>query len=396
MPPTPSLSTRVTLFSESVIREMTRHANRHSAINLAQGMPDFDPPPEIIAAAERALRDGYNQYAITWGAPALRTEIARKATSFNHIPHLDPDKHITVTCGSTEAMMAALLATLNPGDEVIVFQPWYENYGPDTKLAQAVPIYVNLSPPDWSFSESKLRAAFTPRTRAIIINTPHNPTGKVFSPAELQLIADLCIQHNALAITDEIYEHILYDGRKHLSIASLPGMAERTITISGLSKTFSVTGWRLGYAIAPEHITTGIRRVHDFLTVGAPHPLQMAAVAAMQLPDAYYSDLVTKYAARRQLLCAHLASAGFEFAEVQGAYYVMTDCAPFGWDDDNAFVKELLIPLIGVAAVPASSFYAPDPETGINPGRGKVRFMFAKKTETLESAGHRLAKLRRM
>lgn len=391
----PGLAQRVTLFSESVIREMTRHANRHGAVNLAQGMPDFDPPGEIVEAAERALREGYNQYAITWGAPPLRVEIARKAKEFNRLGEIDPDKHITVCCGSTEAMMATMLAVVNPGDEVIVFQPWYENYGPDTKLAQAVPVYVNLRGPEWRLDEEELRRAFTPRTRAIIVNTPHNPTGKVFSRAELGLIAELCIKHNVLAITDEIYEHILYDGREHVSIGSLPGMGERTVTISGLSKTFSVTGWRLGYAIAPEGITAGIRRVHDFLTVGAPHPLQMAAVAAMKLPESYYSSLVEKYAERREVLCGHLRAAGFEFGEVQGAYYVMTECGPFGWDDDVAFVRELLIPVVGVAAVPGSSFYQRG-EDGVSAGRGKVRFMFAKKLETLHQAGERLGKLRRM
>lgn len=385
------LAERVTLFSESVIREMTRHANRHSAVNLAQGMPDFDPPTAIIEAADKAMRDGFNQYAITWGAPALRQAIAEKAARFNGLPWVDADKHVTVCCGSTEAMMSAMLALVNPGEEVIIFQPWYENYGPDTKLAQAKPVYVELKGENWDFDEDQLRAAFGPKTKAIVVNTPHNPTGKVFSRRELGVIAELCVKHNVWAITDEIYEHILYDGRKHVSIATLPGMAERTITISGLSKTFSVTGWRLGYAIAPESITIGIRRVHDFLTVGAPHPLQMAGVAALKLPQEYYVDLVEKYAGRREILCKSLREAGFEFHPVQGAYYVMTDCRPFGWDDDVAFVKELLIPQIGVAAVPGSSFFDPK-----SLGRGKVRFMFAKKTETLEEAGRRLAKLRRI
>jgi aminotransferase len=385
-----ALADRVTVFSESVIREMTRLANRHGAVNLAQGMPDFDPPATIVEAASRALREGFNQYAITWGAPALRTEIARKARDFNHLPWTDPDKHITVTCGSTEAMMCTMLALVNPGDEVIVFEPWYENYGPDTKLAQAKPVYVKLHPPHWSFDETELRKAFTPRTRAIIVNTPHNPTGKVFTRHELTLIAELCQQHNAWAVTDEIYEHILYDNREHISIASLSGMSDRTVTVSGLSKTFSVTGWRLGYAIAPESITTGIRRVHDFLTVGAPHPLQMAAVEALRLPQSYYHDLVTKYAERREVLCKGLREAGFEFEQPQGAYYVMTSCKPFGYDDDRVFVRELLIPQVGVAAVPGSSFCDADK------GRGSVRFMFAKKVETLLEAADRLKKLSRM
>jgi aminotransferase len=382
------LAERVTLFSESVIREMTRVANQHGAINLAQGMPDFDAPPALIEAAAKALRDGFNQYAITWGAPPLRQAIADKARAFNRIPWVDPETHVTVTCGSTEAMMCAMLALVNPGDEVIIFQPWYENYGPDAKLSQAKPVYVNLHAPTWSFNPEELRRAFTPKTKAIIVNTPHNPTGKVFTRAELQLIADLCVQHDVWAITDEIYEHILYDGREHVSIATLPGMAERTITISGLSKTFSVTGWRLGYAIAPEGISSGIRRVHDFLTVGAPHPLQMAAVEALRFPPEYYTSLVAGYATRRSVFCAALRAAGFDFAEPEGAYYVVTDCRKFGWDDDAAFVREFLIPKIGVAAVPGSSFY--DPRSA---GRGKVRFMFAKKTATLEEAGRRLAKL---
>jgi len=384
------LAQRVTLFSESVIREMTRHANKHGAVNLAQGMPDFDPPASIIEAASRAMRDGYNQYAITWGAPALREAIAAKAKSFNGIHWAEPDKHITVCCGSTEAMMCAMLALVNPGEEVIVFQPWYENYGPDTKLAEARPVYVELKGADWNFDEAQLRSAFNDRTKAIIVNTPHNPTGKVFTREELELIAELCLKHDVWAITDEIYEHILYDDRKHISIATLPGMADRTITISGLSKTFSITGWRLGYAIAPEEITTGIRRVHDFLTVGAPHPLQMAAAEALRLPDSYYAELVHKYSEQRTVLCDALRKAGFEFHPVQGAYYVMTDCRPFGWTDDVAFVKDFLIPQIGVAAVPGSSFFEPR-----TLGAGKVRFMFAKKPQTLEEAGTRLAKLRK-
>jgi aminotransferase len=384
------LAQRVTLFSESVIREMTRHANKHGAVNLSQGMPDFDPPASVIDAASRAMREGYNQYAITWGAPALREAIAAKAKAFNKIDWAQPDKHITVCCGSTEAMMCAMLALVNPGEEVIVFQPWYENYGPDTKLAQARPVYVELKGADWNFDEDQLRAAFSDKTKAIIVNTPHNPTGKVFNRKELSLIAELCIKHDVWAITDEIYEHILYDGREHISIATMPGMAERTITLSGLSKTFSITGWRLGYAIAPAEITTGIRRVHDFLTVGAPHPLQMAAVEALRLPQSYYADLLHKYSQQRTVLCDALHRAGFDFHTVQGAYYVMTDCRKFGWEDDVAFVKDYLIPQIGVAAVPGSSFFEPR-----SLGAGKVRFMFAKKPQTLEEAGRRLAKIKK-
>jgi len=384
------LAQRVTYFSESVIREMTRLANRHNAINLAQGMPDFETPQEVKDAACRAIQDGHNQYAITWGAPILRLAIAHAAKSFNRIEWVDPDKHITVCCGATECMMAAMLSVVDPGDEVIVFQPFYENYGPDGLLSGAKPVWVTLREPDWSFDREELARAFGPKTRAIIINTPNNPTGKVFSRDELQFIADLCIKHDALAITDEIYEHIIYDGSPHISIATLPGMADRTITISGLSKTFSVTGWRLGYCIAPEEITNGIRRVHDFLTVGAPHPLQVAGAAALALPESYYAKLRDDYRRRRGILLGYLRDAGFEFAEPRGAYYVMTDVSNFRIDatDDVDWVRHL-VQQFGVAGVPGSSFYFPR-----ELGRTKVRFMWAKKDETLHAAGERLLKLK--
>ncbi len=380
------LAERVSHFSESVIRGTTRHAMRFNAINLAQGMPDFDAPEEVKEAAIKAIRDGFNQYAITWGAPVLRQAIAEKAKSFNGIT-ADPDANITVCCGSTEAMMATVLAVINPDDEVIIFQPFYENYGPDAKLSQAKPVYVNLHWPDWRLDEAELAAAFTPRTRAIIVNTPHNPTGKVFNRRELELIAELAIKHNVLVITDEIYEHIQYTDEKHLSIASLPGMAERTVTISGLSKTFSMTGWRLGYAIAPATITTGIRRVHDFLTVGAPHPLQIAAATAMKLPETYYAKLQSGYRNRREILCGYLRQAGFEVRPPDGAYYVIVDITGYGKADDTTFVRDM-IEQIGVAAVPGSSFYAPQ-----SLGHQKVRFMFAKRDETLHAAGEKLVKL---
>ena len=381
------LAERVRYFSESVIREMTRLANRHGAINLAQGMPDFDAPQEVKDAACRAIQEGWNQYAVTWGNPALRQAIAKKAGRFNHI-QADPDKHITVCCGATECMMATLLAVINPGDEVIVFQPYYENYGPDTLLTGAQPVWVKLREPDWSFDHDELKAAFSERTRAIIMNTPNNPTGKVFNREELSYIAELCIRHNVIAITDEIYEHILYDGLNHISLASLPGMAERTVTISGMSKTFSVTGWRLGYCIAPEEITIGIRRAHDFLTVGAPHPLQVAAVTALELPDSYYEKLTTDYTRRRSILLPYLRQAGFQFTEPRGAYYVMTDISAFGAESDIAFVQKL-VQEIGVAGVPGSSFYRPASD-----GRQKVRFMWAKKDQTLHDAGERLLRLK--
>ncbi len=385
------LANRVGYFSESVIREMTRLANRHGAVNLGQGMPDFETPQEIKDAACKAIQDGFNQYAITWGAPVLRQAIAEKAKRFNKI-HAEPDKNITVCCGATETMMATFLAVMNPGDEVIVFQPFYENYGPDGLISGATPRFVQLHQPDWAIDRDQLTDAFNSKTRAIIINTPGNPTGKVFTLEELQFIADLCIKHNVLAITDEIYEHIILNDQPHISIGSLPGMADRTITISGLSKTFSVTGWRLGYAIAPEHITTGIRRVHDFLTVGAPHPLQVAGAAALNLPDAYYAKLKTDYQRRGSILLPYLHKAGFKFNDPQGAYYVMTDISGFDQSiaaDDVTFVKHL-IEVIGVAAVPGSSFYSPK-----SIGKSKVRFMFAKKDQTLHDAGERLLKLTR-
>jgi aminotransferase len=381
------LAQRVTYFSESVIREMTRLANRHGAINLAQGMPDFETPQELKDAACRAIQDGFNQYAITWGAPALRHAIAKKVHDFNGIAGCDPDKHVTVCCGATECMMAAVLAVVNPGEEVVIFQPFYENYGPDGILSGATLRWVNLREPDWSFDRDELAAAFNERTRAVIINTPNNPTGKVFSRDELSFIAELCVKHNALAITDEIYEHIIYDDAPHISIATLPGMAERTITISGLSKTFSVTGWRLGWCVAPEEITNGIRRVHDFLTVGAPHPLQVAGAAALELPQSYYEKLREDYRGRRELLLGYLREAGFAFVEPRGAYYVMTDAAALGCDDDVAFVRRM-VQEFGVAGVPGSSFYYPARD-----GHTKVRFMWAKKDQTLHEAGERLLKM---
>lgn len=382
-----SLAHRVTHFSESVIREMTRLANRHGAVNLAQGMPDFETPQEIKDAACHAIQEGFNQYAITWGAPILRLAIHHKAREFNGI-EADPDKHITVCCGSTECMMAAVLAVVNPGDELIIFQPFYENYGPDGILCGATPKWVRLREPDWSFDRDELAGAFNDRTRAIIINTPNNPTGKVFTRDELSFIAALCIKHDVLAITDEIYEHIIYDDVPHVSIATLPGMADRTITISGLSKTFSITGWRLGWCIAPEPITSGIRRVHDFLTVGAPHPLQVAGATALALPQSYYDKLRDDYRRRRGILLGYLREAGFDFEEPRGAYYVMCDARRFGVDDDVAFARRL-VEQFGIAGVPGSSFYSPRSD-----GRTKIRFMWAKKDETLHAAGERLRKLR--
>jgi len=381
------LADRVRDFTESVIRDTTRLANKHNAVNLGQGMPDFDPPAEMVEAAARAVRDGFNQYAITWGTPELRRAIAAKAKSFNGID-CDPDLNLTVCCGATECMIATMLALVNPGDEVIIFQPYYENYGPDAQLSGAKPVWVDLHAPDWSIDFDELRRAFSKRTRAVIINTPNNPTGKVFSRRELELIAGLCQEFDAFAITDEIYEHIIYTDEPHCSIATLPGMAERTVTISGLSKTFSCTGWRLGYCLAPAELTGAIRKVHDFLTVGAPHPLQVAATVAYALPHSYYDQLRVDYRRRRDVLLGYLRGAGFEFRDPDGAYYVMTDVAKLGGAHDVEFVKKLVAE-VGVAGVPGSSFYAP-PERG----RTKVRFMWAKREETLHEAGRRLARLK--
>jgi len=382
-------SVKAQSFTESVIREMTRlNLALHGpaeAVNFAQGFPDFDPDPRILDAAAQALRQGYNQYATTWGAPALRQAIARKQSAAWGRP-VDPDAEITVSCGATEAMIAAMLAAVDPGDEVVIFEPFYENYGPDCVISGAVPRYVALRPPDWSFDEGELRAAFNNRTRAIVVNTPHNPTGKVYSRSELELIAQLCVEHDAIAITDEIYEHLVYRGR-HVSMATLPGMAERTITISGASKTYSVTGWRVGWLIAPAAISAGIRKVHDFLTVGAAHPLQIAVAQALEFPSSFYLDLLGDYQERRDAMVAGLQECGFEAKAPDGAYYVMVGIGAFGADDDVAFARRL-IEEVAVATVPASSFYHDS-----TLGRGHIRFSFPKKIETIDRG---LSALRRL
>jgi aminotransferase len=380
------LSRKASRFTESVIREMTRLALEHGAVNLSQGFPDFPAPAEIKRAAQEAIARDINQYAITWGAKSLRDAIAERLARTREIT-LDPEREITVCCGATEAMMAAMMAIINPGDEVVVFEPFYENYGPDAILSGAAPRFVKLHPPDWSFRPEELAGAFGPATKAIILNTPNNPTGKVFRRDELEIIRDLCVRHDALAITDEIYEHILYDGACHVSPAALPGMRERTIVVNGMSKTYSVTGWRVGWALAPPEITAAIRKVHDFLTVGAAAPLQEAGAAALRLPESYYAQLAAGYRARRDLLLEILERVGFRCYKPQGAYYVMTDIAGFGFPDDIAFAR-YLVSEIGVAVVPGSSFYSHPAD-----GRQQVRFAFCKTRETLAEAARRLKKL---
>jgi aspartate/methionine/tyrosine aminotransferase len=380
-----AVAARAQTFTESVIRDMTRLALRHGAVNLAQGFPDFACRPELKRAACAAIEADINQYAITWGAADFRQAIAAKTSRFYPAWQVDPDTQITVTCGATEGMIAAMLALLNPGDEVIVFEPFYENYGPDAVLSGAVPRYVTLREPDWRFDPDDLRAAFGPRTRAIVVNNPHNPTGKVFRRDELATIAELCVAHDAIAITDEIYEHIVYDG-EYVPLATLPGMADRTVAVNSLSKTYSVTGWRVGWVIAPPALTGAIRKVHDFLTVGAAAPLQAAGAVAMNLPDAYYRDLADGYRERRNLLVSALEAASFRVFAPAGAYYIMTDIGALTNEDDVTFARRLTAER-GVAPVPGSSFYS-QPELG----RTKIRFAFPKKLETLNEAAARLAR----
>jgi aminotransferase len=373
-------------FTESVIREMTRQAAKYGAINLSQGYPDFAAPEAIKEAARRAITADINQYAITWGAKPLRDALCRKVAKYNGI-QADPEKNVTVTCGATEAMMTTMCAIINPGDEVVIFEPFYENYGPDVLMSGATPRYVTLREPDWSFDEKELAKAFNRKTKAIVINTPNNPTGKVFTRAELEFIAKLCRKWNTLAITDEVYEHILYEGT-HVSMATLDGMAERTITTSSLSKTFCITGWRLGYSIAPEKIASAIRKMHDFMTVGAPHPLQVAAAELMDSPDGLFENLSKEYLERRELFYPVLVETGFKpIAKPAGAYYVMCDISGFGFRTDTEFAL-WLTEKGGVATVPGSSFYR-DPKRGYD----KVRFAFCKKLDTLRAAAEKLRAL---
>jgi aspartate/methionine/tyrosine aminotransferase len=370
-------------FTESVIREMTRVARECGAINLAQGFPDFPAPALLKDAACEAIRRDENQYAITWGAPSLRDALVEKYRSWYGLD-VDGDREVTVTCGATEAMAAVMLAVVDPGDEVVVLEPFYENYGPDAILSQATPVFLGLEPPDYRLDADRLRAHVTPRTRAIVLNSPNNPTGRVFGEDELATVAEVCRSQGILAITDEIYEHILYEG-SHVPLATLPGMKDRTITVSGASKTFSVTGWRVGTIVAPPPLTEAVRKVHDFLTVGAPAPLQEAVAKGMRgLGQEYYATMAAEYRERRDVLVAALQDAGFRCQPPEGAYYVLADFSALSREDDTTFAKRLAREA-GVASVPGSSFFS-----DADRGRSLVRFAFCKQVETLRTAGERL------
>lgn len=390
--------------TESVIREMSREAAKYNAVNLGQGFPDFAAPDDVKRKAMEAIAADHNQYAITWGVKSFRDAIAEKTRRFLGLD-VDPESEITVTCGSTEGMIAGMLACIDEGEEVVLFEPFYENYAPDVILSDAKPVHVPLyqnEKGDFYFERDELRAAFNERTKAIIICNPNNPTGKVFTRDELEFIADLCKEFDALCFTDEIYEHIIYRGEreagqmtmetrnlKHISMATIDGMQERTVVVNSLSKTYSVTGWRVGYCIAPPEITNAIRKVHDFLTVGAANPLQHAGAYALSLPEKYYKELQKEYQRKRDFIVPVLQNAGFKCGAPQGAYYVMTDISNFGFENDVEFTK-YLIREIGVAVVPGSSFYH-DKALGAQ----KVRFCFCKKDETLEAAAERLQKLKK-
>jgi aminotransferase len=376
---------RLNGFTESVIREMTRVARQHGAINLSQGFPDFDPPAELLAAAAEEMQKGsHHQYSITWGSPDFRRALAEKQSRLMGL-EIDPDAHVVATCGGTEAMLVALMTVCNPGDRVIIFSPFYENYGADTILCGAQPIYVPLHPPNFDFDPQELRRAFAQKPRAIVICNPSNPCGKVFTGDELRFIGELAQEADAFLITDEVYEHIVYAPHRHVYTAALPSLFERTLTVGSLSKTYAITGWRLGYVIAPAAIIAQARKVHDFLTVGAPHPLQQAAVTGLRFPEEYYRRLTSAYTARKDVFLGYLRAAGLTFSDPQGAYYVLVDIGAFGHADDTAFCH-WLAKEIGVAAVPGSSFFA-------EPVHHLVRFHFAKKEETLHAAGERLLRL---
>lgn len=381
-------SERTRHFTESVIREMTRKALQHGAINLAQGFPDFSVPEAIKTAAVQAILDDYNQYAITWGSKSLREAISAKYKRWYNL-EVDPETEITVCCGSTECMIATLLAVVNPGEEIIVFEPFYENYGPDGHLCGAKVRYLTLEPPDWKVDFDELENLAASNVKAIILNTPHNPTGKVWTLDELERLAQLAARYDFLVISDEIYEHIVYDDNMHIPIWAVPGLRERSVMINSISKTYSVTGWRVGWAIAKRGITEAIRKVHDFLTVGAAAPLQEAAAKALRLPESYYEQLAEDYQAKRDYLVTELEKLGFLCYKPQGAYYVMADIRQITADDDMTF-SDYLVREIGVAVVPGSSFYS-----GAGKGQHFVRFCFCKKWETLEEAVRRLQKLPR-
>lgn len=379
------LSKRTETFTDSVIRRMTRIANQYDAINLSQGFPDFDPPKEILNRLEQVAHEDFNQYAITWGAQNFRDALAKKQSKYMNLD-LDSNKNIVVTCGSTEAMMAAMMSVCDPNDKVIVFSPFYENYGADTILCGAKPIYVPLHPPVFNFDKEELENAFQQNPKALILCNPSNPCGKVFSKEELEYIASLAVKYDTYVITDEVYEHIVYAPYKHTYFASLPGMFERTISCSSLSKTYSITGWRLGYCIAPENIIEQIKKVHDFLTVGAAAPLQEAAVVGLEFKDAYYDELQKLYTHKKDLFINGLKELNIPHTEPQGAYYVMVDISEFGYDSDLDFCVDL-IKNVGVAAVPGSSFFKEEENR-------YIRFHFAKKDETLLAALDRLKDMR--
>lgn len=382
----PDIARRLDGFTESVIREMTRVANEHGAVNLAQGFPDFDPPAELVAAAHRAMDEGFHQYAVTWGSPRFRAALAEKQGRWMGLD-LDPDAHIVTTCGGTEAMMTALMTAINPGERVAIFSPFYENYGADTILTGAEPIFITLRPPDFTFDPDELKRAFSAGgARALVLCNPSNPTGRVFTRAELETIAELAAEFDAFVITDEVYEHIVYPPHRHTYMAALPGMFERTISTSSLSKTYSITGWRLGYVIAAAEVIAGAKKVHDFLTVGAAAPLQEAAAAALAFPDEYYQELLDGYVRRRDVFLEYLDQAGLTYIRPEGAYYVMVDISEFGFANDTEFCRWMARE-IGVAAVPGSSFFH-------EPVHHLVRFHFAKREETLRAAGERLLRLR--
>lgn len=381
----PKTADRLTFFTESVIREMTRVANQYGAINLSQGFPDADPPPDVLTAGKKAMAEGPHQYAVTWGAPRFRQALVDKQRHWMGLD-LDPETHVVVTCGSTEAMMSAMMTACNPGEKVIIFSPYYENYGADTILSGAQPIYVPLHPPEFNFDLSELRAAFEQKPKAIVLCNPSNPSGKVFSLEELETIADLATEFDAFVITDEVYEHIVYAPHRHHYMASLPGMFDRTISCSSLSKTYNMTGWRLGYVLGPEAVIAGARKVHDFLTVGAAAPLQEAAVTALELPLSYYEQLTADYTRKRGLFLGYLDAAGLSYTKPQGAYYVMVDCSAFGVTDDNEFCR-WMAKEVGVAAVPGSSFFH-------EPVNHLIRLHFSRSEEILAETGKRLKQLK--